>query len=266
MNSIVELKELPSEVSKDLHIYIEKYNKSKEPLDDFGPYDPRIEKIPIDGYYFDGKYLIPVSKSGTNFAFTMFLLWDKRIQECFTTNGFELISLGQIKDYPILKVSYRAGCCDFRYYATGVISLIPKIPLNLFIIPSFAKNEKESLSFPYVYSDIYFKLFLNSEITKLPEEETYKISINYWVLDQSYRLTLNEYSLNRFSGIENSPIDLKFTLMYDDKAKHIYIPNQEQSKIEFLTKTGWPNKNIDFHILMKSFIKWMKENSRILEN
>ncbi len=265
-NSLVEYRELPSKVLADLQTFIEKYNKSKEPLDDFAPFDPKIVNIPKDGYYFAGKYLIPVSKSGTNFAFTIFLLWDKKIYECFTTDGFVLTSLKQIKDYPILKASYMAGCCDFRYYATGLISIQPKIPFNLFIIPQFAKNEKENISSPYVYENFYFKLFLTSEITKLQEGGTYKININCWALDQSYKLTLNDFSFNELSGIKDSPADLKFSLMYDDKAKHIYIPKREQNKIKFLTKAGWPNKKLDFQILMKTFINWMKENPALLDN
>jgi hypothetical protein len=266
INSIMEKEALPPNVCRELRTYIEIFNKNKGPVDGLEPYDPRIVEIPEKGYHFEnGKYFIPISKSGSNVTFTLFLLWDNGIHECFTTYGFDLILLEKIKDFPFLKAYYNAGCCDSRYYAVGVISLSHTVPENLFILPVFAKNKRDNLSIPYVYCDIDFELFSSLSVVRSTEKGNYQFNVDVWAFDQSYIPTLEEYSLNTFSGIKNSPADLSFRINYGEKGREMYISESDREKIPSLTKLGWPDKQIDFQNLIKSFIKWIRENPRVLK-
>lgn len=258
---LVELKKLPADISKELNIYIGKYNKSKEPSDDFASYDPRINQIPKDGYYFSGKYLIPLSKSGSNFAFTIFLLWDKEIKECFTTDGFSLISLEQIKDYPLLNARYAAGCCDKRYIASGVISLKSDIPKNLFILPEFAQNTKERHDGLEVYSNLYFKLISDIEIELNNEKSDYLFKIRYWAkINPTAHTEISGFKMYKPIKKPDRPPDLFFDMIYNIETNNIVFSDGNELKNNFLKKNGFPGESLSPVMLIQLFTNWIDKD------
>ena len=267
---VIEKKELPVKVVIDLVKYIDNFNQKFTPLDSLAPYDPRIEELPKSGYYFQEKYLIPVSKAGTNFTFTIFLLWDEQIKECFTTDGFGLDALKQIKNFPLLKAYYYAGCCDRRYLATGIISLYSGTPKLLFILPSAAKNE-EIYSSPYVYADFHFKLVSNINIKEMSNSSKFKFEVTYWFLKPdfnlpSYFFVIPESSDAIINLMNNSPADLNFTINYDATLDSVFLPENEQRKIKFLSEKGWPDNEINGISLIQPFLELMRENKALLED